>query len=141
MPLQIEPIEEPTLNLTPMIDIVLLLVIFFMVGTKFADEDEKQYEINLPTVTDAQPLTGMPDELVVNVRRNGEFFLGTEQVTVEQLGTRLREAQRNFARQAVVVRGDADGPYQHVMTVLGICRQSRITNVQLANRLEQGTTP
>ena len=124
-----------------MLDVVLLLVIFFMVGTKFSDNEETKYEILLPTVTDSQPLTGMPDEIVVNVRWNGELLLGTRQVTVEELATELRAAHQNFARQAVVVRGDADGPYQHVMTVLGLCRQCRITNVQLANRLEPGTKP
>jgi len=138
MPLQIEPIEEPSLNLTSMLDVVLLLVIFFMVGTQFADEDERKYEIQLPTVTQAQPLTGTPDEIVVNVRKDGQIFVGSREVTPEQLTNELREARRNYARQTVIVRGDADGPYQHVMTVIGVCRQVQITNIQLANRVDSG---
>ncbi len=136
MPLKLETIEEPSLNLTPMIDIVLLLVIFFMVGTQFTEE-EKQYDIQLPTVSEAQPLTSMPDEIVVNVRRDGTLFLGSQPVTVEELEQALKEAQQRFARQTVVVRGDAEGPYQNVMTVLNLCRRARIQNVQLANRVEQ----
>ena len=49
MPLKTETVEEPTLNLTPMIDIVFLLIIFFMVGTQFA-QMENQYDIQLPTI-------------------------------------------------------------------------------------------
>ncbi|MCA9079282.1 MAG: biopolymer transporter ExbD, partial [Planctomycetaceae bacterium] len=70
MPLKTQAMEEPALNLTPMIDIVLLLVIFFLVGTQFT-QAERQYEIDLPTVSDAQPLTALPDEIVVNVGRDG----------------------------------------------------------------------
>ena len=138
MPLQVEPIEEPSLNLTSMLDVVLLLVIFFMVGTQFADEDEKQYEINLPTVTEAQPLTGTPDEIEVNIRRDGQLLLGTREVSVQELSDELKRAQANYPRQIVIVRGDAEGPYQNVMTVLGICRQANINAIQLANRVERG---
>jgi biopolymer transport protein ExbD len=135
MPLKVESVEEPALNLTPMVDVVLLLIIFFMVGTQFT-EVEHQYDIQLPTVSDAQPLTAMPDELVVNVRRDGEVFLGERNVSLADLERELREAQARFARQAVVVRGDGVGPYQNVMTVLDVCRRARIVNIQLANRVE-----
>jgi biopolymer transport protein ExbD len=135
MPLKVEAVEEPALNLTPMVDVVLLLIIFFMVGTQFT-EVEHQYDIELPTVSDAQPLTAMPDELVINVRRDGEVFLGDRNVSLEQLEQELRGAQARFARQAVVVRGDGIGPYQNVMTVLDVCRRARIVNIQLANRVE-----
>ncbi|MBX3440130.1 MAG: biopolymer transporter ExbD, partial [Planctomycetaceae bacterium] len=70
MPLKTQQPEEPALNLTPMIDIVLLLVIFFMVGTQFT-EAERQYQIDLPAVSVAQPLTALPDEIVVNVAKDG----------------------------------------------------------------------
>ncbi len=60
MPLKTGTVEEPKLDLTPMIDIVFLLIIFFMVGTQFT-EMERQYDIKLPTVTDAKPLTNLPD--------------------------------------------------------------------------------
>ena len=62
MPLKTDTIEEPNLNLTPMIDIVFLLIIFFMVGTRFT-EMERQYDIRLPTVSEALPLTNLPDEI------------------------------------------------------------------------------
>ena len=136
MPLRVDAPEEPSMNMTPMIDVVLLLVIFFMVGTQFS-ETETEYDIELPTVSSAQPLTGGPDPLVVNVRRDGSLFLGQRRIDPSELERELRAAKVRYARQAVVVRGDGQGPYQHVMTVLDLCRRAQIVNVQLANRVEE----
>ena len=62
--------DEPTINMTAMIDVVFLLLIFFMVGTQFS-ERERQIEVKLPTVSTASPLTGLPDELVINITSDG----------------------------------------------------------------------
>jgi len=137
MPLKLEPIEEPSLNLTPMIDVVLQLVIFFLVGTEFT-RHERQYEIDLPQVTEAQPLTARPDELKVFISRDGELHLGEESKTVGELESDLAAAAERYADQAVIIHGDADGPYQHVMTVMNICFRAGITNIQLANRVPGG---
>lgn len=136
MPLKTQEMEEPALNLTPMIDIVLLLVIFFMVGTQFTD-DESHYEIELPTVSEAQPLTALPDEIVVNVTGEGIVYLGSERVSLPQLEAALRAARERYSGQAVVIRGDASGPYQHVMTIMNVCKRASITSIQLANRIEE----
>ncbi len=128
------------MNMTPMIDVVLLLVIFFMVGTQFSEE-ESQFDIQLPTVAKAEPLTGGPDAITVNVLRDGRLTLGSRTVTHEDLERELRAAQARYARQAVVVRGDGPGPYQHVMSVLDICRRAQIVNIQLANRVDEQGAP
>lgn len=135
MPLKTQEMEEPALNLTPMIDIVMLLVIFFMVGAQFT-EDESQYELELPTVSQAQPLTVLPDEIVVNVSRDGAIFVGGAEKSLAELEDLLKSAQERYADQTVVIRGDADGRYQNVMSVLNLCKRIKITNLQLANRVE-----
>ncbi len=138
MPLKTHPPEEPSLNLTPMIDIVLLLVIFFMVGTQFTNA-ERQYQIDLPSVSVAQPLTSLPDEIVVNVTSDGRLFLVDTAVNLADLRQFLQEAHQRYADQAVVVRGDGAVNYQRIMDVLNLCQQVQITNVQLANRVtDQG---
>jgi len=134
MPIKTEALEEPALILTPMVDIVMLIMIFFMVSTEFRRR-ESQYEIQLPQVTEARPLTPLPDELVVNVTEKGEIYLGTDRKSLEELETDMRAARERYAEQVVVIRGDANGPYQHVMTVLNLCKRSGIRNIQLANRL------
>ncbi len=136
MPLKTEEVEEPVLNLTPMIDIVLLLIIFFLVGTKFSDA-ERQFEIELPTVSDALPLTELPDEVVVSVAKSGELFLGDTLVTIIELEDQLKLAKKRYADQGVVVRGDAAGTYQNVMDILAVCHRVGITNLSLANRMAE----
>ena len=135
MPLKTDTIEEPNLNLTPMIDIVFLLIIFFMVGTRFT-EMERQYDIQLPTVSDAQPLTTLPDEITVNIRSSGEIQVNGQERTLDELEADLRQAKKNYADQAIVVRGAGTGPYQHVMDILAVCHRVRINNISLANRLK-----
>lgn len=135
MPLRTPNDDDPSMNLTPMIDCVMLLVIFFMVGTKFADQ-ERQYEINLPTVSDAQPLTSLPDEIVVNVRVDGATFIKGKLLTAEDLEADLKLAVKRYVDQVVIIRGDATGPYQHVMTTLSLCQRAGIRNIKLANKLQ-----
>ena len=55
--------DKIELQMTPMIDIVFLLIIFFMVGTQFT-EQERQFDVQVPSVSDAPPLTSRPDEIV-----------------------------------------------------------------------------
>ena len=70
MPLKTHRDDQPSLNLTPMIDIVFLLIIFFMVGTKFT-ELERQFSAQPPAVADAAPLTAAPQKRIVEVFRDG----------------------------------------------------------------------
>ena len=135
MPLRNAPLDEPQLNLTPMIDVVIQLVIFFMVGTQFVD-NERKIDIALPLVDQAAPLTETPDEIVVNVSKEGEISIGSKPVSAEQLRDQLKESKSRYAAQAVVIRGDMNCIYQQVMTVVDICKQAGIENLQVATRVE-----
>ncbi len=137
MPLKTESVEEPTLNLTSMIDVVFLLIIFFMVGSRFSEE-ERQYDVQLPTVSEARPLTSAPDEITVNVRADGGVLIRDETKTLEELRALLVDARKNYPDQAVIIRGDGTGLYQHVMDVMSICHEVGISSVSLANRLKPG---
>lgn len=128
--------DEGAINLTPMIDIVFLLIIFFMVGTQFS-QSEAQVEINLPEVTDAKPITNLPDAVTVSVTAEGAIIVDGEPRTLEDLEARLRKAKENYADQAVAVRGDGRGNYQHVMNVLSICHRVGINNITLPARLKK----
>ena len=134
MPLKMEPLEEPTLNLTPMIDIVLLLVIFFMVGTQFT-ENESQFEIELPEAVAAQPLSGGPDAMTIEVQKSGTTTLDGTPVSDAQLKAELTAARAQFKNQAVVIRGDRAINFQRIMTVISLVEQTELTNIQLAFRV------
>ncbi len=136
MPLKIsDSSEQTTLNLTPMIDIVFLLIIFFMVGTQFT-KSERHFDVQLPTVSDAQPLTSLPDEIVINVLDDDRVLVHDEELSLAQLEKNLREARKNYADQSVVVRGSGPDPYQQVMDVLAVCHRAKISHISLANRIQ-----
>jgi len=127
------PLDEPGINLTSMLDVVMLLIIFFMLGSQFTEE-ERQYDIQLPTVADATALTGQPDEIVVNIRGDGTISVRNQVRTPAELEAFLKEAAERFPGQAVVVRGDGRAIYQHVMDAMSTARQAGIRNLSLAHR-------
>lgn len=135
MPLKVEPLEEPYLNMTPLVDVILNLLIFFMLGTRFA-EDERQFDVELPSVSHAQPLTSPPDEIVINVHSDGHVVVNEEAVSAPQLESLLAAAHDRFADQAVLIRGDGNGNYQSIMDVLSVCQKAHIHNYSLATLLK-----
>ncbi len=134
MPLKTHLDEQPTLNLTPMIDIVFLLIIFFMVGTKFS-ELERKIGLEVPSVVDSGTLTAAPAKRVVNVYRDGTLTLDREDVTLEQLTDNLAVAQRQYSDLGVLIRGDATGQFQRVAEVLNACKQAGIAELGISVRL------
>jgi len=129
--------EIPVLNLTPMIDVLMLLIIFFMVGTKFI-ESEKSLELQLPQVSDkAQPLSDAPSKKVVNVYRDGSVTLDGKAINLEQLTKRLAGARSQYKALGVLVRGDAEVDFQQVASVLNACKQAGIVDLGISVRLAQ----
>jgi biopolymer transport protein ExbD len=138
-----EMTDEPNLNLTPMIDIVFLLLIFFIAaGTQLIAEtnQEREYDINLPAVSDAPPLTSLPDEVVVNVLADGNIVADGAARSLAELRQLLVAKQTSFPNQGVVIRGDRTVPYQRVMEVLEACKESKIRHVSLAGRIQANAT-
>jgi len=136
MPLKTHQDEQPSLNLTPMIDIVFLLIIFFMVGTKFAEWEHK-LALEVPQVKETGPLAPAPEKRIINVYRDGRVSLDREFVTLDELTTQLASGRKQYSGLGVVVRGDADGAFQNVATVLGACRDAGITDMGISVRLAQ----
>ena len=132
MPLKTEPLEEPTLNLTSMLDIVMLLIIFFMVSTKFSEE-ERQSSIQVPSVSDNIAMSSQPDEIIVNVTAEGTISVRNQSHTLESLKTMLEGAKEVFPGQSVVIRGDGRGNYQSVMDVISAVKSAGIKGVSLAH--------
>ncbi len=135
MPLKVEALEEPYLNMTPMVDVILNLLIFFMLGSRFAEE-ERQIDIQLPNVSFAQPLTAPPDEIVINIYADGHVVVDQKAISAEELTELLSVAQSRYKDQSVLIRGEGKGNYQSVMDVLSICQKANIRNYSLATQLK-----
>ena len=141
MPLRTESLDEPSLNLTPMIDIVFLLIIFFMVGTRFS-EIEQKFEVELPTAAPLETLSRQPDALVLNVARSGQIAVNGRTLTMPQLLGELIAAREAWTEQSVLIRGDGEGTYQAIIDVMNLCHEAQIRRFSLAFQpLEKSPSP
>ncbi len=134
MPLKTQHDEAPTLNLTSMIDVLFLLIIFFMVATKF-DEMERNIEVAVPEVGQAGDAAPPPRPLVVSVLAEGGVELDGSPVTYEELTARLAAARTPLTEPTVVIRGDAQCAFQHVASALSACQQAGISDLGITVRL------
>ena len=134
MPLKTSHEELPALNLTPMIDVVFLLIIFFMVGTKFAEE-ERKIDVRVPSVGQAAPSLTAAKKQVVSVLRDGTVLLEDRPMTVPQLTNELRMIRQANAAISVTIRGDAEGSFQNVAAVLSACRSAGVRDMSISVRL------
>ncbi len=133
MPLKTNYEEQPTINLTPMIDIVFLLIIFFMVGTKFT-EMERKIALQVPTVADPGALAPAPEKRVINVYQDGRIALDQQFLTIDELIQQLSDARSEYQQLGVIIRGDADSAYQNVASVLGACKEAGIAEMGVSVR-------
>jgi biopolymer transport protein ExbD len=136
MPLKTQFDEMPAVNMTSMIDIVFLLIIFFMVGTRFA-EQERKIALEVPQVTDRGALKSATERCVVNVYRDGEVTIDGQTLSLPELTTRLSNARRQYAELAVLVRGDGTGQFQRVAEVLNACKQAGIAELAISVKVDE----
>ena len=119
------------LAMTPMIDIVFLLMIFFLVASKL-DEADRAIDVVLPQAAAAKPLTTRPREFVINIDRAGNYFAGARPVRLDELKDLLvQTAADNPARQTVVVRADEEVAHKFVVAAMDACVQAGIDDYQV----------
>jgi biopolymer transport protein ExbD len=130
--------ELPSINMTPMVDVVLCLLVFFMAATRLYDWDENEFVVKVPQVAEAAPLTAAPDDLELTIVKPGAVAVGETTYSLAGLGALLREARDRYADQGVVIRGDATLNYQDLADVLSACDGAGIRNVRLPVRPRTG---
>lgn len=125
------------LELTPMIDVVFLLMIFFLVASKL-DEADRSIDVVLPQASAAKPLTSKPREFVINIDRAGNYFAGARPVRLEDLQQLLRQsAADNPQRQTVIVRADENTAHKFVVGAMDACVQAGIEDYQVQSAGEE----
>ncbi|PHQ31927.1 ExbD/TolR family protein [Rhodopirellula bahusiensis] len=117
--------EDATINLTPMIDVVFLLVIFFMVSSKM-DSSDSGVQVNVASA-DMQSMARTPDQRIVEVRNDGSLLLDGTPMSSEQLTKTLKQQRSVYPGLQVSVRGDSDSSLHHVVKVM---RQIELAGVQ-----------
>lgn len=112
-----------SLSITPLIDVVFLLLIFFLVSSRFENE-EPQLELNLPQVSEALPASAQPKELIVSIDRQGQFFIDGQFRQLEQVEQIITRAHANNPlTQTVIIRADKKADWESVVLVINLCRK------------------
>lgn len=130
MAIKLRPSEEPTINLTSMIDVLFLLIIFFMVASKFKS-DEHSIAIQLPTAKASASMIAAPAPKVVTLALDGRIILDGHEVTATQLTQHLRAAVANYPELAVDVRSDGQGQIQQLTQVCSAVAAAGVTKLGL----------
>ena len=134
MPIKLHSAEEPTLNLTPMIDIVFLLIIFFMVGTKFT-EIEQELEVSIPEVAGGATVVTETQQCVIAVFHDGRVSVDDDVMEIHELEQNLNQRLSGGAELHVIIRGDAEGAFQNVANVLSACRRAGVNDLGISVRM------
>ena len=126
--------ELPYINMTPMVDVVLCLLVFFMAATRLYDWEENEFVVSVPQVAGAGPMTAAPDDLTLTIVRPGLVAIESGTYDLDALSAHLRAARSRYADQGVVIRGDSNLNYQDLADVLSACDAAGIRNVRLPVR-------
>lgn len=122
------------INMTPIIDMVFNLLIFFLVATKFADI-ERDVRVRPPSSRHARPVTAIPQELVINVTREGKLLVAGQERSIEDLDRLVAMAKSQNPHQAVVVRGDKRSVLQFAVDVLDLCEKHGVERAYLTTSM------
>lgn len=121
--------EEAPVNLMPLIDMVFLLLIFFLVASTFAQE-ERDAAVQLPGTAE-QSLSEAPRELIINIRADGTMWVSNEQYDRSQLRRLLQQVAENEPGRKVLVRADETSLHKYFADVVSLSRLSGISEVNI----------
>lgn len=123
----------PQLQMTAMMDVVFLLLCFFVTTSVFS-QWECEVSLTLPTAKSAVVPERMPGEVILNVRPDGTVVVNRHELAPEELEARLRRLVRFYPGQPVVIRADRATSYENVMKVIDVCRAADVWAFSFATR-------
>ena len=121
--------EDQGINLTPLIDVVFLLLIFFLTATTF-QKDEVEMNLDLPEAASGQP-SAERDVIVINVTRDGRVLVDGREVTVMALKQKLKAAATRDKDQEVMIRGDRRTQFGTVAQVFDACLLAKLHSISI----------
>ena len=126
-------------NLTPLIDVVFLLLIFFMVSTTF--DKQAQIQIKLPEADSSEMIEKEPTSIAVGVDEGGNYFVNEEELlksdkdTLRKMILKVSEGKTDLP---VIISADGKAPHQSVITVLDVASQLGMSQMTFATRQKTG---
>lgn len=118
-----ESSASSSLSMTPLIDVVFLLLIFFLVTSRF-EKEEREIDIDLPDASQSVPLIEQPSEIVVNLDGEGRIVIDGRARGLDELEGILRQASvNNPLTQTVLIRSDRRAPVGSFIAVIDVCKE------------------
>jgi len=128
--------ESSFIQLTPLIDILFLTLVFFMVTAAYQNL-ESNVDIKLPTANSAQQTERSQGEIFVNLKSDGSIVVNERQMNIAELQEVLNRVSKYFPGGAIIIRGDQNAMLGRAIEVLDCCRKADIQNVAFAAMTEE----
>jgi len=123
-------------QIAPMVDILLVLLVFFIVTWNFA-LSENELDVKIPSAKNAKEPQPYVGQVVVNVKTDGSIVFNRKTISHEELQSKLDQLSKLYPDQAVILRGDQKADYMSIVKVLDICRKANIWNVAFATAKQE----
>jgi biopolymer transport protein TolR len=117
------------INVTPLVDVVLVLLIIFMVTAPIL---QSGIEVNVPKTRTVKEIT--EERTVISINKDQRVFLGNDPVNINEIGDKLRKKFRDPRGQAIFVRCDENVPFGAFATVMDAVKSTGITNVSIVTQ-------
>ena len=123
--------KAPQLALTSMLDVIFLLLCFFVTVSVFS-QWESEITIKLPTASTAEEPDRLPGEIIVNLAKDGGITINGAVLKLDDLRVRLAKVAKFYPDQAVIIRADKEVRYERLVEVIDICRAANVWNFSFA---------
>lgn len=121
------------INITPLVDVVLVLLIIFMVTAPVL---QSGIDVNVPKTRTVKEIT--QERLVITINKDQRVFLGNDGININEIGAKIRQRIRDPRNQSVFIRADENVPFGAFASVMDAIKSSGITNVSIVTQpLEQ----
>ena len=126
-----QPTRRAAVPLAPMLDVLFLLLIFFVTTSSFRAQ-EQQIDVQLPSAEAAETAEPTSTEVVVNVKADGSIMVGAEAYQPPALRSMLSQLVAEFPDERVIIRGDKNVKYERIVDVMDTARAAGVRNIYFA---------
>ena len=123
--------RSPGVDVIPLIDVLLVLILFFLTSMQF--QDLRALNVKLPKI-DTAGSNKITNQLIVSVSKEGGYYLNGNKDNLEEIGKIMKKTAELPQKPSVLVVADEDVPLKHVTEVVDLCRKSGLDNFRLQSR-------
>lgn len=128
--------EKADFPLAPMVDVVFLLLIFFIATMQYT-QSERELNVSVPVAEEGADARQTVGEIIVNVRESGEVVVDKTVMDKKQLFGKLQRIAAVHKNQAIRIRGDGKVEYQKIVEVIDVCQKAGIPNISFATQVQR----